>query len=263
MRRCEEAQFDGAGRGGVEAEENGLAVVQAGFIGVRVLLIGEREAGQGFDGVSEGVAEVEDGARAGGVGGFLALVGCDHGGFDAHAVFHERADPLRTAGERGVEGLQIGPEQRADREVFIDEGAMQQGVLEAFAQPGAEHAGRQRGERVEVREDQRRLPERADDVLLQAGGSREVDTGLAADGGIDHRQQGGRALDDRHAALVGGGDEARDVTGDAAPYGDDGVRAVGAGLGERGEQALDGRDGLVRFERGDALRRDGAAGRGQ
>ena len=43
-----------------------------------------------------------------------------------------------------------------------------------------------------------------------------VHTGLAADAGIDHRQQRGGDLDKRNAAQHGGGGETGHVTDDAA-----------------------------------------------
>jgi hypothetical protein len=59
--------------------------------------------------------------------------------------------------------------------------------------------------------------ERADEVLPGAG----VHADLAADGGVEHREERRRHLDERDAAEVRGGDEAGEVARDAAPERDD------------------------------------------
>ena len=61
-----------------------------------------------------------------------------------------------------------------------------------------------------------------------------VQAGLAADGRVDHRQRGGRDLDDGNAAVQRRGHEARQVADDAAPHGDH--RAVAADV--RGQQLV-------------------------
>ncbi len=58
-------------------------------------------------------------------------------------------------------------------------------VLGHLAVAGATLAWWQRGEGVGVADHPDRLPERPDEVLALG----KVDAGLAADGGIDHRQQ--------------------------------------------------------------------------
>ena len=70
--------------------------------------------------------------------------------------------------------------------------------------------------RVDVDHDQARLVEGADEVLA----GRMVDAGLAADAGVDLRQQRGRHLHERHAAHEGRGGEAGQVADDAAAEGD-------------------------------------------
>ena len=76
-----------------------------------------------------------------------------------------------------------------------------------------------------------RLVEGADQVLA----ARMVDAGLAADGGVHHREQRRRQLHDRDAALVGGRREARDVADHAAAEGEHQAVAVEP----RGDQRVD------------------------
>jgi hypothetical protein len=78
------------------------------------------------------------------------------------------------------------------------------------------------GQDVEVRQDQARLVEGADEVLAAGG----VDGGLAAHRGIHLGQEGGGDLDEVDAALVDRGGEAGEVAHHAAAEGDDHVAAV-------------------------------------
>jgi hypothetical protein len=55
-----------------------------------------------------------------------------------------------------------------------------------------------------------------------------VHRGLAADAGIDLREQRGRHLHERHAAQEGGGGEAGEVADDAAAERDDRAAAIEA-----------------------------------
>ena len=90
-------------------------------------------------------------------------------------------------------------------------------VLDDLGEPGGELALGQRRERVGVREHHARLVEGADHVLAE----RMVDRGLAADRGVDLREQRRRDLDERHAALIDGRGEAGEVADDAAAQRDD------------------------------------------
>ena len=69
---------------------------------------------------------------------------------------------------------------------------------------GAELARGEGAEKVGVGEDSLRMVEAADEIF--PGG--EVDSGFAADGGVDLRKQRGRHLDVADAAHVDGGEEA-------------------------------------------------------
>ena len=73
----------------------------------------------------------------------------------------------------------------------------------------------------------------------------EVDAGLAADGGVDLREEGGGDLDVADAAHVDGGEEAGDVADDAATEGEEEGVAVGSGGGELLGEGFDAGHALV------------------
>ena len=87
-----------------------------------------------------------------------------------------------------------------------------QAVFDHLGIAGAELARRQRVEQRGVGQHQRRLVEGADRFLPW----RRVDAGLAADGGIDLRQQGGRHLHEVDAAPDDGRGEAGEIADHAA-----------------------------------------------
>ncbi len=66
------------------------------------------------------------------------------------------------------------------------------------------------------------LVESAEEVFTRL----EVDAGFAADGRIDHREEGCGDLDEGNAAKVNAGEEASEVAGDTAAEGDDRIVAV-------------------------------------
>ena len=82
----------------------------------------------------------------------------------------------------------------------------------ASASPRAVFAVRQGSEHQRVGYHRDRRVEGADEVLALGG----VHSGLAAHRGVQHREQGGRYLEERDAAHVGRGDESGEVAGDAA-----------------------------------------------
>ena len=84
-------------------------------------------------------------------------------------------------------------------------GVADRAVLDHFGEPGAQLAVGQRRQAIGVDQHGARLVERADHVLAE----RMVDAGLAADRRVDLREQRGRHLHERHAALVDRGGEAR------------------------------------------------------
>ena len=113
-------------------------------------------------------------------------------------------------------------------------------VLGHLAEPGAVLARRQRRQRGDVGEDAERLVERADQVLALG----QVDRGLAADGGVDLREQRGRRLHDGDAAVVHRRREAGGVADHAAAEGDDGVVAEQPPRREARAQGVDGGERL-------------------
>ena len=64
----------------------------------------------------------------------------------------------------------------------------------------------------------------ADEIFVWA----DVDGGLAADAGVDHREDGGGDIAPGEAAHVDGGDEGGDVLDDASADGDEMGLAIGA-----------------------------------
>ena len=68
---------------------------------------------------------------------------------------------------------------------------------------------------------------------------RMVDRGLAAHRRVDLREQGRRNLDERDAALIDGGGEARDVAHNAAAQRDDCGAPLTAMLEQRVEQRVE------------------------
>jgi hypothetical protein len=82
--------------------------------------------------------------------------------------------------------------------------------------------------------------EGADQVLAGCG----VDAGLAADRGVDHPEQGGRHVHDRHAAQPGGGHEPREVGHRSPAQRHHRVRAREAPLAQRVPAVRGDRRGL-------------------
>jgi len=120
--------------------------------------------------VAERMSEIEQGAVA-----LFRLVARDHGGFRG-AGFCNGFEPRRAAGE-DVAPARFQPFEEI---VIVD-----QPVFDDLGVTRAEFALRQRVERRRIGEHQLRLVEGADEILAM----RRIDAGLAADGGIDLRQQ--------------------------------------------------------------------------
>ena len=95
-------------------------------------------------------------------------------------------------------------------------------VFGDFGIAGAELARRQRIQHRGIRDHQNRLVKRADQIFSM----RRVDAGLAADGGIDLRQQRGRHLHEIDAAAQDRGGKARKVADHAAAERDHEVVAL-------------------------------------
>ena len=90
--------------------------------------------------------------------------------------------------------------------------------------PARYSRSRQGREQAGIDEHRQRLMEAADQVLAD----RQVDAGLAADGGVHLRQQRGGDLQHRNAAHEDGGQKSAHVGDDAAAEGDDHAGAVAA-----------------------------------
>jgi len=130
--------------------------------------------GGGFDGVADGVAEVQDHAEA-----RLLFVFADDVGFDADRggyYFRERF---------GVSVLFCVACVQAGFGVLFHEAeefcVVDDACLDGFLQAGAEFGGGEGAEKVGVGEDGLWVVEAADEVFAGC----EVDAGFAADGGVD------------------------------------------------------------------------------
>ena len=98
-------------------------------------------------------------------------------------------------------------------------------------------------ERGDIGRDCDRLVERTDQVLPLG----KVHRGLAADCRVDLREQRGRCLHHRDAAVIDGGREPRGVADDAATERDDCVTAQQPSLHELSAERVDGGERLGRF----------------
>lgn len=187
----ETAEFGGEHGSGDLADGDGFSVE---VVAVR---------GDGFDGVAEGVAEVQNRAQA----GFRFVLGDDLG-LDFATAGDDRSEDFRVPGEQSI---QVAFEAAEERFVVDD------AIFDDFGQAGAVLAVGEGLQCSEVAKDQARLVEGADQVLA-AG---EVDPDLTADRAVDLGEQGGGDLDESEAAEVGGGDEPGEVAGDASAQGDE------------------------------------------
>ena len=161
--------------------------------------------GGGFDGVADGVAEVEDHAEAG-----LFFVLAYYVGFDADGGGYYVGEGF-DVGLFGEDGGGVFFEVSEEAGVVDDAGF--DGLVEA----GAELRGGEGAEEVGVDVDGEGLVEAADEVFS----GREIDAGLAADGGVDLGEEGAGDLDEGNSAHVDGGEEAGDVADDSATEGEE------------------------------------------
>ena len=185
--RGERGVFLGEEEGGPDAEGNRFAV--------KKFAIGKG----GLDGVADGVAEVEEGAGAGG----FPFVLFDNAGLDGEVAEKE------VGGRRELLGIELG-------EVVEHGGVADGGVLDDFGKAFAVFARGKGSESGGVDEHEGRLVETTEEVFSFGG----VDAGFASDGRVHLRDDSGGDLDDRDAAVVDGSDEAGKVPGDAASEGD-------------------------------------------
>ena len=156
------------------------------------------------------MAEIQYGAPPG-----LSLVLGNDRGLDLTAALYRVRQRGGILLEQGLDGL-LEPGE----EICIRNCA----VLDHLGEPGLQLPVRECAERSGIDQHDARLVERTDQVLATG----VVNARLAADRGIDLREQRRRHLDERDAAQVGRGGEPGDIANDAPAEGDDGRVAVGA-----------------------------------
>ena len=169
---------------------------------------------------------------------------------------------LSTAYSRGAATLpRAGPPANTSRQLASSHSkkcsVAEQPVLHHLGIAGAELALRQRVEQRGVGDHQDRLIERADQVLALAG----VDRGLAADRGIDLRQQRGRNLHVIDAAAHHRRGKAREIADHAAAERDHEIAALDPGGDQRiADAARSMRKLLLLSPAGTLIGGDGDAG---
>ena len=172
------------------------------------------EPGGGLKRVPECMTQVEQHAVAG-----LALVAAHDLGLGLHALEHGILARRRRIAARGPALEYVPPVLLQPLEEFA---VAEQAVLHHLGVAGAELALRQGIEQRGVGDHQDRLVERADQVLAVAG----VDTRLAADRGIDLRQQRCRHLHEVDATAHDRRRKAREIANHAATQRNDQVAAL-------------------------------------
>jgi len=185
--------------------------------------------GGGFDGVADGVAEVEDHAEAG-----FFFVFADDIGFDADAGGDDAGESGGFACEDGF-GVLL---HVAEELCIVDDAG-----FDGFLQACVEFGGGKSAEKIYVGEDSLRMVEAADEIFSCG----EIDSGFSADGGVDLRQERRRDLDVADAPHVNGSEEAGDVAEDSATEGEEERVAVGSGVGELVGEGFDVGEAFVAF----------------
>jgi len=229
MRRIEAGELLGEKKSGAYAEGDRFAVEE--------LSVGDGS----LDGVADGVAEVEKGARSRG----LVFVFFHDAGFDRDVSSEEIGVGCLIARVECFEGVEHGR---------VADGSM----LDDFGITFAVNPVGKGGEGVGVDDDEAGLMEGPHEVLS----FRSVDPSFSSDRRIDLGDDGGGNLDDRDAAVEDGGDKAGEVSHDASAKGDDEGFAIVVVLDEgaaevihvihrlrafswRNEVASDGESGLA------------------
>ena len=184
--------------------------------------VAEREVARRLDRVADGVAEVQDLAEPA-----LALVRVHHVALDLDVAADHVREVLAVEA-LGVDGMR---RQAAEQRLVADDA-----VLDDLAARVREELRGERVEAVDVRDDERRLEERAGQVLAGL----EVDGRLPADRGVHHGQKRRGHLHDLASAQVQCRGEPAHVTGDAAADRDDDVVARKLRRGEALEQVREG-----------------------
>ncbi len=216
---------------GDEADRDGFAVLQ-------------RASRLRLDGMRKRVPQVQQRPGTG-----LPFVGLHDGRLDRDASLDE-------AHERAIVEMQdfVGAGLEFRQQVGVGD----QGVLDALGEAAAEVTRFERHEQMGIGEHHAWLPEHADQVLADpAAGQLDVDPGLAADRGVDHRQQRRRHLHERDAAHERRRGEAGRVADDAAAERDHRAGSIQARIGRehRVVDASRGVERLVPLDRRRAARR--------
>lgn len=158
--------------------------------------VGERS----FDGMANGVTEVEEGTGAGG----FSFVLFDDARLDLHISRDEVGWDVLIL---GVEGFQIGKHRFiADRGVFDD-------LRESFAKLASGEGEQGEG----IGDDKSRLVKGTNEVFSL----RCVDARFSPDGGVDLSNDGGRDLHERDSAVENRGHETCQITHNSAAQSND------------------------------------------
>ena len=157
--------------------------------------MGEGELTEGFCGVAEGVAQIQQIPSAP-----VEFVG-----------YHDVPLVANTGGD---DLLPVKAQSGADQ--LHKQGLVKEdGGFDDLGAAVPEDIHGEGGEAVGVAQDQTGLPEGTRQIFTCG----QVDGGLAADAGIHRRQKGGGHLDEPHAPLVAGGGKARQIANHAAAQG--------------------------------------------
>ena len=181
----------------------------------------------GFYCVAEGVSKVEDHTQAG-----FTLVDADDFGLHGDGRSDDVLERDRITSE---DAFAVAFEEAKEARVTDDP------CFYAFEETSAQLPRRQRFKNAYIGEDSERVMEAADEVF--AGG--QVDSGFAADGGINLREQRGGDLDVGDSPHVDGGQEAARVADDSSSESDEQRRSVRTCRGKLGCQAFDADQPLV------------------
>src|SRR6266568_4490810 len=186
-------------------------------------------AGDGLDGMANGVAEVQNFAQPG-----LGFVLADDLCLDGTAAFDHDLQQF------GIEFEQLGqlPFEQLEQGRIVNDS-----VLDDLGKAGPELPRGQGAESVQVAQNQPRLMKGADEVLA----GRNIHADFAADRAVHLGEQSRGHLQERDAAQIGGCHKAGDVTHHAAAEGDDERAAFEPMFGRVAVAALNGVEALGSF----------------
>jgi len=182
-----------------------------------------------FNGVADSMTEVEDHAQA-----VLAFVFVYYRGFHADGCGDHFFKRLRVTSEDVVSMIF---HEAHEGSIPDDSG------LDAFHEASAEFAIGKGAENADVSENCSGMMKAANEVFAFG----KIDAGLAADRRVDLGEEGCGDLQVADAAHEDGGNEAADVTDDAAAECDEERSAIAAGADHLTKDVSDTFDGLVFF----------------